>query len=209
MSRWREDPAKVRPMLASLDEPPLSQRGLFYEPKYDGIRALIDVQPPNGRGASPKVAIYSRNGNDKTRQFPAIARALEAVGKTLDGPLLIDGEIVAVDSSGEPLGFQDIQGRIHLTGAAEIEQAEAQQPTALLMFDLLRDDDEDMRGQALAARRLRLQERVRLKRSSNGVLRFSEMVADDGRALLSRARKEGWEGLIAKDGSSPYHSGRR
>src|SRR5262245_65401383 len=35
------------------------------------------------------------------------------------------------------------------------------------------------------------------------------MVADDGRAMLDRARKEGWEGLIAKDGMSPYHSGRR
>src|SRR5262249_55724469 len=119
------------------------------------------------------------------------------------------GEIVAIDSAGDPLGFQDIQGRIHLTGTAEIEHAEAQQPTALLMFDLLRDGDEDLRGQAMAARRLRLQERVRLERSADGVLRFSEMVADDGRELLSRARQEGWEGLIAKDGSSPYHSGRR
>jgi bifunctional non-homologous end joining protein LigD len=34
-------------------------------------------------------------------------------------------------------------------------------------------------------------------------------VADDGRALLARAKDEGWEGLIAKDGQSVYHSGRR
>jgi len=33
-------------MLASLDEPPVAQRGLIYEPKYDGIRALVDLRPP-------------------------------------------------------------------------------------------------------------------------------------------------------------------
>ncbi len=69
---WRESPASVRPMLASLDEPPVFQRGLFFEPKYDGIRALVDLAPPAKRGAAPHVALYSRNGNDKTRQFPGI-----------------------------------------------------------------------------------------------------------------------------------------
>ena len=196
-------------MLASLEAPPITQRGLFYEPKYDGIRALVDVRPPEKRGAQPKVVIYSRNGNDKTAQFPAIAAALDAVARTLDAPLLIDGEVVAVDESGQQLGFQDIQGRIHLTAAPEIERAERDHPAVLLMFDMLRDGDEDLRGLTLAARRLRLQERIRLGRSKKPVLRFSEMVADDGRALLERAKREGWEGLIAKDGMSPYHSGRR
>jgi len=196
-------------MLASLEEPPIAKPGLFYEPKYDGIRALVDLRPAVKRGAVPAVAIYSRNGNEKTRQFPAITAALAAVGRAIEAPLLIDGEIVAIDPAGRPMGFQDIQGRIHLTGAPEIDRAERDQPTALLMFDLLRDGDEDLRGQALAARRLRLQERVRLPRSRSSVLRLSEMVADDGRELLARARREGWEGLIAKDGGSPYHSGRR
>ena len=60
-------------MLASLDEPPIVQRGLFYEPKYDGIRALVDLRPPAGRGTDATVAVYSRNGKEKTAQFPAIA----------------------------------------------------------------------------------------------------------------------------------------
>ena len=66
-----------------------------------------------------------------------------------------------------------------------------------------------MRGLPLAARRLRLQERVRPTKAMSRWLRLSEMVADDGREMLARARREGWEGLIAKDGRSPYHSGRR
>ena len=196
-------------MLASLDEPPVFQHGLFFEPKYDGIRALVDLAPPAKRGAAAHVVLYSRNGNDKTRQFPAIVGALGEIARTLDGPVLLDGEIVAVDRSGRPLGFQDIQGRIHLTGAAEIARAEQDAPTALIVFDLLRDGDEDLRGQPLAARRLRLQERVRPRASAAGLVRLSEMVADDGRGLLARARADGWEGLIAKDGRSLYHSGRR
>jgi bifunctional non-homologous end joining protein LigD len=41
------------------------------------------------------------------------------------------------------------------------------------------------------------------------VLRLSEMTVDDGRPLLERAKSEGWEGLIGKDGQSVYQSGRR
>jgi hypothetical protein len=40
-------------------------------------------------------------------------------------------------------------------------------------------------------------------------VRLSEIAADDGRGLLARAREEGWEGLIVKDGHSVYDSGRR
>jgi bifunctional non-homologous end joining protein LigD len=196
-------------MLASVTEPPVAQRGLVYEPKYDGIRAIIDLQPPAGRNRTTHVAIYSRNGNDKTRQFPAIVAALADLGRKLRGPVVLDGEIVAVDRDGRPLGFQHVQGRIHLSGPADIERAERDQPSALLLFDLLRDGDEDLRGQPLAARRLRLQQRIRPPAGPRPVVRLSEIVADDGRALLQRARDEGWEGLIAKDGQSVYHSGKR
>ncbi len=209
MSLWRDSPAAVRPMLASLEEPPVAQRGLLYEPKYDGIRALVDLAPPSARGRPAHVVVYSRNGNDKTKQFPEIAVALDAVARSLDAPVLIDGEIVAIDRAGRPLGFQQIQGRIHLSGSSEIEHAAGDQPAALIVFDLLRDGDEDLRGLPLAARRLRLQARVRPAKADARVLRLSEITADDGREMLSRARRDKWEGLIVKDGNSVYQSGRR
>jgi bifunctional non-homologous end joining protein LigD len=209
MSRWRDNPARVRPMLASLDDPPAAARGLFYEPKYDGIRALVDLGPPARRGAAAHVALYSRNGREKSAQFPEVVAGLQTVARRLDAPVLLDGEIVALDRAGRPLGFQHIQGRIHLTAASEISRAARDQPAAIVLFDLLRDGDEDWRGQPLAARRLRLQERVRLPASVRRIVRLSEMTADDGRAMLARARREGWEGLIVKDGRSVYQSGRR
>ncbi len=197
-------------MLASPGDPPVVQAGLLYEPKYDGIRALVHVEPARGRGRSPKVVIYSRNGHEKTAQFPAVTAALERVAKGLGAPLVLDGEIVAVDrADGRPLGFQHVQGRIHLTTGSDIERAEREQPAALILFDLLRDGNEDLRGLPLAARRLRLQDRLARRVQNLTTVRLSEVVADDGRALLQRAKAEGWEGLIVKDGKSVYLSGRR
>lgn len=192
-------------MLASLADPPVTGRGLVYEPKYDGIRALASIDPA---GEAPP-ALYSRNGLDKQRQFPEVAAALEALGRRAGRPLLVDGEVVAVDRKGTPLGFQHIQGRIHLREAKDIARAATAQPAVFVAFDLLRDGDVDLRGQPLAARRLALQHALAGSARRNGVLRLSELVLDDGREMLARAREHGWEGLIVKDGNAPYHSGRR
>lgn len=201
--RWREDPAKVRPMLATLAEPPLTGAGLVFEPKYDGIRALVHVEPRRG---GVEVRIWSRLGNDKTSQFPSIASALQKWGAGLEGPVLLDGEIVALDAEGRPAGFQKLQGRIHLSHAKEVAAIEKQQPVALILFDILRDGDEDVRGLPLTERRARLEA---LLPQPDAVLRISEQVEGDGRSLHARALKEGWEGLIVKEARAPYQSGRR
>src|SRR5690349_19219784 len=106
MPAWKEDPAKVRPMLATLAQPGLTGKSLVFEPKYDGIRALIHVAPGKPR---PDIRLWSRLGNDKTSQFRAVVRALEPLARKLRAPLLIDGEIVALDGEGRPAGFQQLQ----------------------------------------------------------------------------------------------------
>jgi bifunctional non-homologous end joining protein LigD len=200
---WREDPAKVRPMLATPASPPLSGAGLIFEPKYDGIRALIHVGPGR-RGAD--VRLWSRLGNEKTSQFPSIVQALEKWGGRLTAPVLLDGEIVALDDEGRPAGFQKLQGRIHLSDAREVERIDHRQPVALILFDILRDGDEDVRGLALTDRRARLEQRVT---RTTGTIRLTEQASGDGRALYDRALAEGWEGLIVKEARAPYQSGRR
>src|SRR3954447_23141790 len=98
----------IAPMLASLADAPLDDPQLVYEPKYDGIRAIVEIEP---RG---RVRLWSRLGNEKTQQFPEVAAALERFARTRKEPLVLDGEIVALDARGEPAGFQQLQGRIHL-----------------------------------------------------------------------------------------------
>ena len=65
----------MQPMLAVQEDAPLAAADLVYEPKYDGIRALIAVTPVPGKKRAA-VAIASRAGNDKTAQFPEVAHAL-------------------------------------------------------------------------------------------------------------------------------------
>ncbi len=88
-------------MLASLIDAPLQDPQFVYEPKYDGIRAIVEIA--NGRAR-----LWSRLGNDKTRQFPEIAGALEHWGASRKDGLVLDGEIVALDARGEPAGFQQL-----------------------------------------------------------------------------------------------------
>ena len=191
-------------MLATLTEPPLVSASLVYEPKYDGIRTIAEVEPHKGTGL---VRLWSRLGNDKTSQFPSIVRVLEQLGKAADVPLVLDGELVALDKNGAPSGFQKLQGRIHLIGSSDVERVDRDQPVALILFDLLRDGDDDLRGLPLAERRTRLE--ARLKGHLTSTLRLSEQIAGDGRAMHERAKAEGWEGLIAKSAQSVYQSGRR
>jgi bifunctional non-homologous end joining protein LigD len=196
----------LSPMLATLAEAPLKQKGLVYEPKYDGIRALVEVAP-SAKGAA--VRIWSRNGNEKTAQFPAIARAIEAAARKLKGPLVLDGEIVALDERGRPAGFQLLQGRLHLKSALDIRHAEEAQPAVFIAFDILRDGKDDLTRLPLTERRARLEKALRGLKADEHLVRLSEQVKDDATAMHARAKKEKWEGLIAKEAASTYQPGRR
>lgn len=213
MHRWSDNPATVRPMLATTADAPLEAPDLVYEPKYDGIRALAAAGPSSG------TRLWSRLGNEKTAQFPEVVDAVDAWAGRLDRPVLLDGEIVALDERGQPCGFQNLQGRIHLkappAGApdggpaapAATRAATPRHHVAFIAFDLLRDGDEDLRPLPLTARRTRLE--ALLKKVSDPRLRLSEQVSGNGRDMHARAQAHGWEGLIAKRADSSYRSGRR
>jgi bifunctional non-homologous end joining protein LigD len=197
--------AFIAPMLATLEEAPLEDESLVYEPKYDGIRAIVELNPDALRQAQgAPVRIWSRLANDKTAQFPDLVAALVRYSKKLKGPVVLDGEIVALDEHGEPAGFQRLQNRIHLT---ESHSQSAAGRVAFIAFDVLRDRGEDLRPLPFTARRARL-ERI-FRNPGSPILRISEVAPGDGRALYKRALEHGWEGLIAKGVDSIYHTGKR
>ena len=190
-------------MLASLEPARVDDGRFAYEPKYDGIRALVEVEPGATREG---IRIWSRLGNQKSAQFPEIVAALHDLGRRLKAAVVLDGEIVALDERGEPGGFQRLQGRMHL-GAGDARRASSRQPVAFVAFDILRDGDDDLRSLPLTTRRARL-ERV-LANVGAGTLRISEFSPGDGRSLQHRVSERGWEGLVAKRLDAPYRSGRR
>ena len=203
---WR-DTAPPAPMLATsceLDAIDLDQSSLVYEQKFDGIRAIVVVEPGQ---PTPRVQLLSRNGNDKTAQFPEIARALRLLSTQLNRAIVLDGEIVALDAQGRPASFTALQSRMHLTGASDIDARVGTVPTALIVFDLLREGVEDLRPLPLAARRARLEHLLHVRTSER--LREGAYTAGDGTRLLAQAQREGWEGLIVKHADAPYLSGAR
>jgi bifunctional non-homologous end joining protein LigD len=196
-------------MLAVADDapPPLADPRLVYEPKYDGIRAIVLVDP-----APPaRVRLWSRNGNEKSKQFPELVAALTAWSARLTAPVVLDGEIVALDPAGVPAGFQRLQGRINVSvpgyRSPAPRQTPAEQPTALMIFDLLRDGETDWRPRPLRERRRALEQRC--ADLDSPILRLTPQVAADGHALYEQAERDGWEGLVVKVAASPYRAGKR
>ena len=120
----------------------LSRPELVFEPKYDGIRALVALD------GSATPCLYTRLGRDKTAQFPDLVEPLAALGRRLRRPVLLDGEIVATGEDGAALPFQHLQERLHATGGA-VRAAVRRVTAALVVFDLLRDGDEDLRAAAV------------------------------------------------------------
>ena len=202
---WRGDPRDVRPMLAESAPPSaharlLSRPELVFEPKYDGIRALVALD-----GSEPP-CLYTRLGRNKTAQFPDLVEPLAALGRRLRRPVLLDGEIVATGEDGAALPFQHLQERLHATGGA-VRAAVRRVATALVVFDLLRDGDEDLRPLPFTERRRRLERLLRPDRSQP--VRLIESTTGNGAALADRGLKRDWEGIIVKRPDGRYASGSR
>jgi bifunctional non-homologous end joining protein LigD len=193
----------LSPMLATIGTDVPAGAGWVFEPKYDGIRILAFVA---GSGAKGNVALLSRNGLDKTKQFPEVVDALRSLHKRVKRAFVLDGEIVAMEGDA-PLRFQELQGRMHTSDSEAIESHRNNSPTALFAFDLLIDGKKPLTAEPWHERRKRL---AALFHSPAPIaaLRLSD-VGDDGAKMLRDARRRGWEGIIAKQRDAPYQVGRR
>ncbi|MGH7678796.1 MAG: non-homologous end-joining DNA ligase, partial [Gemmatimonadaceae bacterium] len=174
-----------------------------FEPKYDGIR-IVALATTAG------VALMTRNGHDKCRQFPEISAALSTLAKALDRHLVLDGEIVALDADGQPGRFQSLQGRMHVVDDEMVSQLSSETPTAFVVFDILVDGSELLTGEEWTSRRKRLERVMRaapapVRRS----IRASDVTKGSPTALLDEARERRWEGIMAKRRDGRYEPGRR
>lgn len=188
----------ILPMLATAAKEVPADREWNYEPKYDGIRVLAFIAPGAAR-------LITRNGRDKTAQFPEIVEELAKLPGRSRKSLVLDGEIVAL-RDGEPARFQDLQGRMHVENARTIARLAREQPAAFVAFDILLDGDEPVMHEPWHARRKRLEKRLARKTTDHVWLTAS---AQDGDEMMQKAVQGGWEGVIAKDRNAPYQPGKR
>lgn len=205
LPQWTQDPLSLKPMLAQLASPqevPLRGERWAFERKYDGIRCLSCATEAKG------VALLSRNGIDKARQFAEVADAVRLWRDSV-GPLIVDGEIVALDEAGQPASFTRLQQRLPRLARSH-ELSETAPGVRLLVFDLLRIGTSDLRAQPFQFRRAALEEVFgRASAATKATVELALSVVGEGEALWQRAQEEGWEGLIIKDRQSAYASGAR
>jgi bifunctional non-homologous end joining protein LigD len=189
---------ELEPMYASIGSE-IPGKGWTFEPKYDGIRVLAFVTPED-------VSLITRNGIDKSPQFPEIADALRSISKKKKRSFVVDGEIIAL-IDGEPARFQELQSRMHVQESHVIERYRSSAPASLVLFDILMSGDEVLVNEPWTERRAEL-----LKQFSkiiNERVRVTESIEGDGKKMLELARKQGWEGIIAKSVTSTYQPGQR
>lgn len=173
---------------------PIEPSRTVLEDKLDGVRAQAHV-------FGGQVRLFARGQDEVTHQFPELATQLAR----LPGPLVLDGEIIAVKPDGNARPFQALQPRLNRANpsAALIGRT----PVAFVAYDCLFD------GQSLlslpwAERRAHLEA---LPVRVNPVLPLRADVPLEAQLdeAFAAARARGNEGLMIKRVDAPYEAGRR
>ncbi|MGF1508273.1 MAG: DNA ligase D [Myxococcota bacterium] len=198
---WQEALAHLPEGPRQIPKPLLAERGLepvddpewIYELKYDGFRLLA-------RKRQDAVSLRFRSGKDSTHAFPEIVKSLRNLNCE---DAILDGEVVVLDEEARPR-FHFLQRRVQLQKPGDIERASIQLPATYYVFDLISLEGRDLRKLSLRERKHFLKDVV----PPLGPVRFTDHVDERGLAFFEQVERMGLEGMMAKDGRSPYVSGR-
>lgn len=170
-------------MTAKLGNEPFDSKDWVFEMKWDGYRALANVQ-------NHQVHLYSRNFNSFDRTYPEIVEELSSIASEV----ILDGEIVVLDDRGKP-SFQLLQNY----------QKEQKGFLVYMVFDLLYLNGKNLCSHPLIERKKTLQ-----KLLPKGVhVRFCEYIVKNGKAFYQAVESQDLEGVIAKKMDSIYAIGKR
>ncbi|WP_295654871.1 ATP-dependent DNA ligase [uncultured Mucilaginibacter sp.] len=166
--------------------------------KWDGIRAQMIKR-------QGQIFIWSRGEELATEKFPELHPFLNALP---DGTVL-DGEILTF-KSGQPLPFSILQTRIGRKNLSKKILEES--PVAVIAYDCLEFEGEDIRSKTQIARRAIL-EQLQLTTPFPEVFRLSPIINftswDELSEMRTQSRRMIAEGIMLKRKSAPYQVGRR
>lgn len=191
-SRRRPFPNWIPPMLATLTEEFPTEGKWVYEPKLDGVRALIYADATGLR-------MYSRNRKPLNDAYPELVEALEPAVR---GEAVLDGEIVAFDPERGITSFSRLQQRMQLRDPVRARRSQV--TVYLYLFDCLFYEGVDLTSLPLLDRKAVLRDVVWF----DDPIRFTPFKTSGGAAMLKAACEQGAEGIIAKRANSRYLSTR-
>src|SRR5215469_15831986 len=167
----------------------------IFEPKWDGFRALVFRD-------GDKILIQSRDEKPLERYFPEL---LDPLRKALPAKCVLDGEIVIVKD--DSLDFDLLQLRLH-PAASRVRLLSQQTPASFVFFDLLCEDDRDLRSQPFQNRRRELES---LLSSVAPPIHMTPATRDRNLAAdwFRRFEGAGLDGVIAKSISGTYEANKR
>jgi ATP-dependent DNA ligase len=190
----------VAPMLAKPYSPGrsgdvLPPGDLFFEPKWDGFRAVVFRD-------GDEIEIGSRHDRPLTRYFPELVASLAA---NLPPRCVVDGEVVIATAGG--LDFDALQQRIH-PAASRINRLAAETPASFVAFDLLALEDESLVDRPLRDRRAALEE---VLAGADPPVHVTPLTTDRdlARDWFVRFEGAGLDGIIAKDPAGVYEPDKR
>ena len=177
----------MRPMLAKLvaEIPP----GLWYEPKWDGFRAIVVKD-------GDAVEIHSRNTKPMARYFPDLVAAFRA---QLPERCVVDGEIVVI--TGRRLDFFALQQRVH-PAASRVDRLAGETPASFIAFDLVAQAG-DLQDRPFRERRAALEA---VLADATPPIHITPLTRDEQLAArwFEHFEGAGLDGIIAKDPEHPY-----
>ena len=180
-------------MLATAGELPSAadEEAWAFEMKWDGVRAIVYVDGD--------VRVLTRNDREVGATYPELRGLADVLAGT---PVVLDGEIVALDEAGRP-SFGQLQARMHVQHPSSALRTQV--PVSLLVFDVLHVGGEPQLSTTYDRRRALLED-LGLAGPSWATPPAFE---GDGAAALDASRAQGLEGVLAKRRVSTYLPGRR
>jgi DNA ligase D-like protein (predicted ligase) len=185
-------PDWIPPMLATLTEELPTHGDWVYEPKLDGVRALIYASE---RG----IRMYSRNRKPLNNAYPELTEALSGAVR---GNAVLDGEVVAFEAERGITSFARLQQRMQLRDP--VRASRSQVAVHLYLFDCMYYEGIDLTGLPLLERKSVLKDIVWFE----DPLRLTPFQPTGAQAMLQEACAQGEEGIIAKRADSRYVSAR-
>ena len=184
----------LAPMEAKLVTELPEDPGWQFEPKWDGFRALVFRD-------GDAVELLSKSGKSLARYFPEIVALVAGID---EARFVLDGELIL--PVGDILSFDALQARLH-PAESRITKLSRETPAQLMLFDCLRDGEDDLLTKPLAERRPTL-EAFHARHGDPSLLLSpcGDLAAARGWLAQSGGALDG---VVAKRLDEPYRPGER